>query len=86
MRAIVVFSLGLFMSGCAVQPDSPEAIAAAPLDGPAQPAKIVCKMEKPTGSNRRVQVCREVPGKLDRELTRRDMDLLQRQTEATNHQ
>ncbi len=73
------------MSGCAVQPDSPEAIAAAPFDGPVQQPKVVCKMEKPTGSNRPVQVCREVASALDRELTRRDMDLLQRQTEATNH-
>ena len=85
MRAFVALSLGLFMSGCAVQPETPEAIAAAPLDSPAAAPRIVCKKEKPTGSNRPVNVCREVPNAVDREHTRHDMDVLQRQTEATHH-
>ena len=85
VRTLVVFSLGLFLSGCVAQPEAPEAVAAAPSDGPAQQPRIVCRKEKPTGSNRPVNVCREVSSAVDREYTRKDMDMLQRQTEATDH-
>ncbi|MDJ0712176.1 MAG: hypothetical protein QNJ14_17430 [Woeseiaceae bacterium] len=81
MRVPVVVAVGHFASGCVAQPQSPDAIAAAPFDREVEPAEIVCKMEKPTGSNRPVKVCREVPGALDREQTKRDMNVLKRQTE-----
>lgn len=81
MRAAVVFLVSLIVSGCAGQPDSPEAIAAAAFEDPVEPREVVCKKEKKTGSNRTVRVCREVPGVLDREQTRRDMSVLQRQSE-----
>ena len=81
MKVPVVLFLGLIVSGCAAQPESPEAVAAAPFEEAPEAPKIVCKKEKPTGSNRPVTVCREVPGVLDREHTRRDMGVLQRQSE-----
>jgi len=84
MRTPVVIFLGLVVSGCVAQPETPESIAAAPFDGPVEPPQIVCKKEKPTGSNRAVTVCREVPGVLDRERTRRDMSVLQRQSEQVS--
>ena len=82
MRAPVVFFLGFIVSGCAITSPDPDAIAAAPFHSEPDPPKIVCKMEKPTGSNRPVKVCREVPSELDQEQTKRDMNVLKRQTEA----
>ncbi len=84
MKATFVIFTGLILTGCALQAPTPEEIAAAPFNDAVEP-QIVCKMEKPTGSNRPVQVCREVPSALDREQTRRDMGVLKRQTEATQH-
>jgi hypothetical protein len=81
MRAPVLLSLSLIVSGCIAQPQPPEAVAAAPFDGTVEPPQIVCRKEKPTGSNRPVTVCREVQSALDRENTRRDMNVLQRQSE-----
>lgn len=81
MKASVVFFLGLVASGCAVQPETPEAIAAAPFKPAVEPPQIICKKEKPTGSNRPVTVCREVASALDQEQTKRDMRVLQRQSE-----
>lgn len=81
MKVPVVCLLGLIASGCAAQSESPEAIAAAPFEDAPEAPRIVCKKEKPTGSNRPVKVCREVAGVLDQEQTRRDMSVLQRQSE-----
>jgi len=81
MKSPVFLTLGLILSGCIAQPPTPEAIAAAPLEDPGDEPQIVCKKEKPTGSNRPVTVCREVRGILDNEETRRDMRVLQRQSE-----
>ena len=80
MKVPVVFFLGLIVSGCAVQPE-PETVAAAPFEDASEAPRIVCKREKPTGSNRPVKVCREVAGALDREQARRDMGVLQRQAD-----
>lgn len=81
MKVPVVFFLGLIVSGCAAQPETPESVAAAPLgDAPVEP-RIVCKKEKPTGSNRPVTVCRQVAGAFDEEQTKRDMRVLQRQAD-----
>jgi hypothetical protein len=73
MKGFVVVVLSLIVSGCAASPYSPVATTA---DVP-----VICKKEKPTGSNRPVTVCRPVPGVLEREDTTRDMRILQRQTE-----
>ena len=81
MRALFVIFLGLVVSGCAAQPETPEAVAAAPIADSVEAPRIVCKKEKPTGSNRPVKVCREVGDALDQEQTRRDMRVLQRQSE-----
>ena len=81
MRIPVVFFVGLILSGCAAQPETPESVAAAPIGDAPEAPRIVCKKEKPTGSNRPVKVCREVGGPLDQEQTRRDMSVLQRQSE-----
>ena len=84
MRTPVAIFLSLVLGGCVAQPETPETIAAAPFDGSVEPPQIVCKKEKPTGSNRPVTVCREVAGPLDREQTRHDMSVLQRQSEQVS--
>lgn len=81
MRAPIVLFLGLLVSGCAAQPESPEAVAAAPFEDAPEAPRIVCKKEKPTGSNRPVTVCRQVAGAIDHEQARRDMGVLQRQAD-----
>ncbi|RZV37398.1 MAG: hypothetical protein EX272_05445 [Chromatiales bacterium] len=81
MRISVVFLVGLILSGCAAQPETAETIAAAPLESGVEPPKIVCKKEKPTGSNRPIEVCRQVAGAFDEEQTKRDMRVLQRQAD-----
>ena len=73
---------GLMVIGCATQPESAEAIAAESFASTGDAPRIVCKKEKPTGSNRPVRVCRQVGDPLDQEETRRDMRVLQRQSEA----
>jgi len=81
MRTSVVVFLGLLVSGCAAQPETPEAIAAAPFGDAPEAPQIVCKKEKPTGSNRPVTVCREVAGAIDQEQAKRDVRVLQRQAD-----
>ena len=76
MNAPVIVVLSLFVCGCAVNPHS---MVAMETD-----AQVVCKMEKPTGSNRPVKTCRPVSGALDDEETKRDMGVLQRQSEILN--
>jgi hypothetical protein len=73
MKGFVVVVLSLIVSGCAASPYSPAVTTA---DVP-----VICKKEKPTGSNLRVTVCRPVRGVLEREDTVRDMRVLKRQTE-----
>ena len=86
MKTPVLLSLGLVVaSGCIVQPKTPQAIAAAPFDSIEEPI-VVCRLEKPTGSNRKVNVCREVPGALDQQQTRRTMRRLKRQSEGIQQQ
>ena len=81
MKIPVVIFLGLIVSGCAAQPETPESVAAAPIgDAPVEP-RIVCKKEKPTGSNRPVTVCRQVAGAFDEEQTKRDMRVLRQQAD-----
>lgn len=86
MRTPVLVFLGLVVSGCAAQPETAEAVAAAPLGNAPEPPKIVCKKEKPTGSNRPVTVCREVLGALAQEQSRRDLRTLQQQSEDLKRQ
>lgn len=86
MRTPVLLSLGLVVaSGCIVQPKTPQAIAAAPFDSFEEPV-IVCRKEKPTGSNRKVTVCREVQSALDQQQTKRAMRSLQRESEGIQQQ
>ena len=82
MRGAIVLLFGLIASGCATQPESAEEIAAQALASTGEDPRIVCKKEKPTGSNRPIKVCRQVSDPIDREHVRRDMGVLQRQTEA----
>lgn len=81
VRASLVVILSLTVSACVGQSKSP---APDPTnlvgDAPEQQA-VICKKEKPTGSNRPVTVCRPVPGVLDREQAKRDARVLQRQSE-----
>lgn len=79
MKPSVVIILSVIVSGCVAQSNS---LTSAPESGAAaeQPA-VVCKKEKPTGSNRPVKVCRAVAGVLDKEQTDRDMRVLQRQSD-----
>jgi len=81
MRAPVFLFLSLVLSGCVFQPKTPAEIAAAPFR-PVEEPQVVCRKEKPTGSNRPVTVCREVQDAVDREHTKRDMQVLQRQSEV----
>ena len=86
MKRPVLLSLGLVVvSGCTAQPKTPQAIAAAPFDSFEEPL-VVCRMEKPTGSNRKVNVCREVPSAVDQQQTRRTMRRLKRQSEGIQQQ
>jgi len=73
MKASVVVVLCLIVSGCVVNPHS--------LPPTAADVPVICEKEKPTGSNRPVTVCRAVPGVLDGEDTKRDMRVIQRQSE-----
>lgn len=82
MRIAVVAVLGLAVSSCASQPKTAEEIAAETLASTGEDPRIVCKKEKPTGSNRPIKVCRQVSDPIDKEHVRRDMGVLQRQTEA----
>ena len=81
MKAPLVVSLSLLLGACGAQPYSaPTVVAVTPGEEP----KVICTREKPTGSNRRVKVCRPAADAVDRENTRRDMQVLQRQSEIIN--
>ncbi|MCH9694123.1 MAG: hypothetical protein K0U72_06400 [Gammaproteobacteria bacterium] len=73
MKAAAVIFLGFVLSGCVTSSVEP-ALAA-------DNRQVVCKMEKPTGSNRPVKVCRVAADALDHENTKRDMGVLQRQSD-----
>ncbi len=77
VKASVIVVLSFIASGCAVNPHSMVAVET--------DAQVVCKMEKPTGSNRPVKICRPVGGVLDQEETKRDMGVLQRQSEILSN-
>jgi hypothetical protein len=81
MKRPILLSLGLVLSGCFLQPPTPEEIAARPFNSFEEPA-VVCRKEKPTGSNRVVMVCREVPNAEDQLQTKRTMQRLKRQSEV----
>lgn len=84
MKAAIIVALAVAVSACATQPEEP-ATASALLSAPErEESQVVCKRVKPTGSNRRVKVCREVGDAIDAEHTRRDMQTLQRQSEIIN--
>ncbi len=81
MKTTVILLSSFLLGGCVSQsaaPGSAEASLSGPIDS--EPP-VVCKKEKPTGSNRPVVVCRQVAGAIDREQTERDVRVLQRQTE-----
>lgn len=82
MRTPIIAALTLIVSGCATQTDPDEPATASELMSAADDEpKIVCTREKKTGSNRLVKICREVANEVDRENTRRDMQVLQRQSD-----
>ena len=79
MRACVIVILCFIVSACVTSPlYEPLSVVAG------EQQEIICKKEKPTGSNRPVTVCRAAPGILDKEATQRDMKVLQRQSEQLN--
>ncbi len=82
MKVPVLLSLVLITAGCAAQQETPETVAAAPLDATQNEPEVVCRKEKPTGSNRPVKVCRRVLTEAEDEFTRRHMQTLQRQLET----
>jgi PBP1b-binding outer membrane lipoprotein LpoB len=84
MKRITVFFLALILSGCASQSSPTEPMAVSVAGETIEQNAVICKMEKPTGSNRPVKVCRPAPGALDEEQTKRDMRVLQRQSELLN--
>ncbi len=77
MNALKIITLSLLVSACTTNPHVVPAVASE--------QDVVCTMEKPTGSNRPVKVCRPAAGTLDREDTERDMRVLQRQTEILSN-
>lgn len=81
MKASIAFFFSLILGGCVAQSNSPTSVPASLLGVPTETQPVVCKKEKPTGSNRPVTVCRAVPGVIDREKTKRDMRVIQRQSE-----
>jgi hypothetical protein len=84
MKELIAVFLTLVVSGCAGQPYSPAPMPVGVAGEPNEPNEVVCRMERPTGSNRPVKVCRAASGPLDDEQTTRDMRVLQRQTELLN--
>lgn len=84
MKGLIVVFLTLLASGCASQSYSSEPTPVSVAGESIDPNAVVCRMEKPTGSNRPVKVCRPAPGALDDEQTMRDMRFLQRQSEQLN--
>jgi hypothetical protein len=81
MKGPVLLFLGLVLSGCVLQPPTPEEIAARPFNAIEEPA-VVCRKEKPTGSNRVMMVCRDVPNAEDQMHTKRTMQRMKRQSEV----
>ena len=53
------------------------------MDIPREP-KVVCRRERPTGSNRPRKVCRTVPDEITKNNAQHDVKVLQRQTEILN--
>lgn len=81
MRVVIPVALAIVVGGCAAQPEE-QPTASALLSVPErEEPQIVCTRQKPTGSNRRVKVCKEVGDAIADEHTRRDMQKLQRQSE-----
>ncbi len=81
MRALSILPMGLILSGCIVQPQTPEQIAALPFDSSPEP-QVVCRREKPTGSNRVQTICRRVLTTEEEARTLNDMRRMQRQSEG----
>ena len=82
MKALIPVALMFLVGACASQPEEEQASASALLSVPdREEPKVVCTRQKPTGSNRRIKVCREVGDAIADEHTRRDMQRLQRQSE-----
>lgn len=84
MKAVILTALAVVISGCAAQPEEPPTASALMSAPDREEPQVVCKREKPTGSNRRIKVCRQVGDAIDDEQTRRDMQTLQRQSELIN--
>lgn len=79
MKTLTIVLLTIVVSGCAANQYSIPVASA-------EDAQVVCKKEKPTGSNRPVKVCRPVSDAIDQEETKRDMRVLQNQSEMINRQ
>lgn len=77
MKLFVAVASALFLSGCMHYPDS-HTLSHANVAGQDSAS---CKMEKPTGSNRPIRVCRSTPDALEQDRTTRDMRTIQRQSE-----
>jgi len=81
MKNLIAVLLAFIVSACVSQSYSSAPMPASVASATAEPSEVICKMEKPTGSNRPVRVCRAAPGALDDEQTLREMRVLQRQSE-----
>ena len=79
MKALLIAVSITVAAGCATSAPEPTTTVAS-VDDAGEPT-IVCRREKPTGSNRPVKVCRAVGDAFDKEATRRDMQVLQRQSD-----
>jgi len=84
MKELSAVFLALVVSGCVSQSYSSAPMPASVAGESSEPNAVICRMEKPTGSNRPVKVCRPAYGPLDDEQTTRDMRVLQRQSELLN--
>ena len=82
MRTLFITAVALIVCGCAAQDETPSASAL--LSASDEEPKMICTREKPTGSNRLRKVCRPAGDAIDEENTRRDMQILQRQSEIIN--
>ena len=81
MKALMILAGSIVIAGCAVDPYSPASLASNSASSSDDAPAVICRKEKPTGSNRPVQVCRAAPGTIEAEQTERDMKTLQRQSE-----
>ena len=82
MKLTAILLLGLLAAGCVTDERASGTAGVQIVNVDGQPVEVVCRREKPTGSNRPVKVCRRVATTLEREKAKRDVRAMQRQNDG----